>query len=62
MTFYIDLVDLLWFAVTVVCGLAFGFKCYKDGLDKGASDMIEYLEGEGIIFVDPETGEITKVS
>lgn len=58
MNIYIDLSALMYFVVTVGCGIAYGLHCFKDGVRRGADDMVEMLEDNGIIRIDEETGEI----
>lgn len=60
MEIVIDLPALLYFTLTVVCGLVYGIKCYRDGVKNGADELIDYLDNAGIICVDEETGEISK--
>nr|QMP83514.1 MAG: hypothetical protein [Caudoviricetes sp.] len=58
MTIYVDLPSLIFFVITVVCGILYGMHCFRTGLSRGADNMIEMLIDQGIIDVDEETGEI----
>ena len=58
MNIFIDLPSLIYFVITVVCGIYYGFHCYKDGIRKGSDDTIEMLYQQCIIDIDEETGEI----
>ena len=58
MNIYIDLASIVYFSMTVVCGLFYGYHCYKDGIRKGADDTIEMLYQGRLIDIDEETGEI----
>lgn len=54
--------DILYFIITIVCGVGYGYYCYKNGLRAGAENAIFYLEDLNFITVDEESGEINRVS
>lgn len=55
-------IDIIYFFVTIICGVAYGYHCHRTGVRVGAQNTIEYLEDMKYIIVDDETGEISRVS
>lgn len=57
---YISLETIEFFFWLTIAGSLYGYHCYKQGLQRGAEDVILFLEEQEIIYIDPETGEIER--
>lgn len=55
---YISIETIEFFIMLVLSGSVYGWYCYKQGIQRGANEVIAYLEEEQIIYINPETGEI----
>ena len=53
--------EILYFIITVICGIGYGYYCYKNGLRSGAENAMFYLEELKFIRIDDE-GEIRRIS
>ncbi len=54
--------EIKFFLALVVAGLGYGYHCYRTGIRKGFDDAMYTLEYEGIVKIDDETLEVSRVS
>jgi hypothetical protein len=54
--------EVLYFIITLICGIGYGFFCYRNGLRTGAENAMFYLEDLRYIKIDDESGEISRIT
>lgn len=54
--------EIKFFLALVVVGAGYGYHCYRTGIRKGFDDAMYTLEYEGIVKIDDETLEVSRVS
>jgi hypothetical protein len=53
-------IEIIYFIVTLICGVLYGMYCYKSGLRAGAENTLDFLEEINYIRIDDE-GEVRRV-
>lgn len=51
--------DYYGYIVIVICAIGYGWSQYHSGVKFGAEKLLEILEREKIIYIDPETEKVT---
>jgi hypothetical protein len=51
--------DYYGYIVIVICAIGYGWSQYHSGVKFGAEKLLEILERENIIYIDPETEKVT---
>lgn len=62
LTIEISWEEIKFFIAICLCGIGYGYYCYRNGVRRGWDESCYQLFDSGFINIDPETLEVTRVS